>query len=71
LLSFIQSLLADLDRFREKEQTRAEVETFILDYAYTKLPSPPFTDDEIQDAAGLVYQHVWQQGMNAEYDARP
>jgi hypothetical protein len=44
------SIPAQVDRsagaLAEKEQTQAEVETFILDYVYQELPTAPFTDSE-------------------------
>lgn len=41
LLKAIQERLAKLDRFWEKEQTKADVEVFILDNVYSVLPTPP------------------------------
>jgi type I restriction enzyme R subunit len=60
LLAAIKARLADLDRFWEKEQTKGEVETLILDHVYTSLPTPPFTDAEKDLIAKNVYAHVWQ-----------
>jgi type I restriction enzyme R subunit len=64
LLASLRELLAPLERWTEKEQTQAEVETFILDNLYMHLPSPPFTEEDKQDAAKMVYQHVWQQSVS-------
>ena len=69
LLTSVHALIGKLDRFWEKEQTQAEVETFILDNVYTSLPAPPFTDDEKQAAATMVYQHVWQQSAAGNWRA--
>ena len=72
LLSSLQDLLAPLERWTEKEQTQAEVETFILDSLYMRLPSPPFTEEEKQAAARMVYQHVWQQSVsNQQWQSTP
>jgi type I restriction enzyme, R subunit len=68
LLASVQRLIAPPERWTEKEQTQAEVETFILDYVYQELPTPPFTDDEKQAIAKLAYDHVWQQSA-AGYNA--
>jgi len=68
LLASLRELLAPLERWTEKEQTQAEVETFILDNLYSHLPSPPFTDAEKQDAAKMVYQHVWQQSVSGAFE---
>lgn len=57
------------ERWTEKEQTRAEVETLILDHVYTTLPNPPFTDDDKQAVAKQVYQHVWQQSTSGHFGA--
>jgi type I restriction enzyme R subunit len=40
LLASIRARLAELDRFWEKEQTKAEVEVFILDEIFSRLPTP-------------------------------
>ena len=39
------------------------METFILDFIYQELPTPPFTDDEKQLIARQAYDHVWQQSI--------
>ena len=59
LLQEIQKLLAPLEQWTQKEQTQAEVEVFILDHLYQKLPSPPFTDQDKQVAAKEVYSFIW------------
>ena len=43
LLASIKARLKELDRFWEKEQTKADVKVFILDEVYASLPTPPFT----------------------------
>ena len=63
LLASIKARLAELDRFWEKEQTKADVEVFILDNVYAGLPTPPFTPEEKELIARNVYTHVWQQAM--------
>ena len=67
LLASVQARLAELDRFWEKEQTKADVEVFILDEVHIRLPSPPFTTDEKNAVAGDVYAHVWQQAVSGEF----
>jgi type I restriction enzyme R subunit len=61
LLESVQRLIAPLERWTDKEQTQAEVETFILDHVFLNLPSPPFTEEEKQQVARRVYEHIWQQ----------
>jgi type I restriction enzyme, R subunit len=67
MLASITARLAELDRFWEKEQTKADVEVFILDKVFGTLPSPPFTPQEKKLVAGNVYAHIWQQAMNGEF----
>jgi type I restriction enzyme R subunit len=67
LLASIKARLAEIDRFWEKEQTKADVEVFILDEVFASLPTPPFTPEEKKLGASDVYAHVWQQAMNGEF----
>ena len=67
LLSAITARLSELDRFWEKEQTKAEVEVFILDEVYTKLPTPPFSPDEKKAVADAVFGHVWNQAVGGHF----
>lgn len=67
LLASIKARLAELDRFWEKEQTKAEVEVFILNEVFANLPTPPFSAEEKNLVAANVYAHVWQQAMNGEF----
>jgi type I restriction enzyme R subunit len=67
MLASIKERLAELDRFWEKEQTKGEVEAFILDEIFVKLPSPPFTPEEKKLVAYNVYAHVWQQAMSGGF----
>ena len=66
LLASIKARLKELDRFWEKEQTKAEVKVFILDEVYASLPTPPFTPEEKEAVAAEVYTHVWQQAVRSE-----
>ena len=67
LLASIKARLSELDRFWEKEQTKADVEVFILDEIYASLPTPPFTAEEKTAVAAEVYAHVWQQAVSGEF----
>ena len=66
LLTSIKMLLSELDRFWEKEQTKADVRVFILNEVYSNLPTPPFTEQEKETVADNVYQHIWQQAVSGE-----
>ena len=67
LLAAIKTRLAGLDRFWEKEQTKAEVQVFILDEVFTSLPTPPFTLGEKEAVASDVYDHIWQQSISGNF----
>jgi type I restriction enzyme, R subunit len=67
LLASVKARLAELDRFWEKEQTKADVEVFILDEVFANLPTPPFTSEEKKLVAGNVYAHVWRQALNGRF----
>ena len=67
LLASITEQLAHVDRFWEKEQTKAEIEVFILDTVFAELPTPPFTAEEKTAVAAEIHGHVWQQAVNGGY----
>ena len=67
LLAALKARLAELDRYWENEQTKADVEVFILDVVYADLPTPPFSADEKKLVAANVYAHVWQQALNGRF----
>lgn len=67
LLASLQDRLSKLNRFWEKEQTKADVQVFIMDEVYMNLPTPPFTEEEKKLIASNVYTHVWQQAMNGSF----
>ena len=67
LLATVKARLSDLDRFWEKEQTKAEVQVFILDEVFTILPTPPFTQEEMKVVASDIYDHIWQQTVSGKF----
>ena len=67
LLASVEALLQDLDRFWEKEQTKADVHVFILDQLHGALPTPLFTPEEKETMAEKVYDHVWQRAVRGEF----
>ena len=66
LLAELLRIIAPLDQWTEKEQTRAEVETVILDRVFL-LPEPPYTPDDKDAMAKMLYEHVWQQSMGGRF----
>jgi type I restriction enzyme R subunit len=69
LLASIKARLEQLDRFWEKEQTKADIEVFILDEIFAGLPTPPFSVEEKELLAKNVYAHVWQQAVRGDFAA--
>lgn len=67
LLASLKGLVGPLERWTEKAQTQAEVETFVLDNIFRDLPTPPFTDKEKEEAASRVYQHIWRQSATGYF----
>ncbi len=63
LLAGVLQVIAPVDRWTEKEQTQAKVQTFILDHVFEVLPEPPYTPDDKLQVAELVYRHIWQQSL--------
>ena len=64
LLAAIKDELAKLDRWKEKRQTRAQVQQMIHDRLYddtTGLPLDAYTDEEVKALAEVVYLHVYEQ----------
>ena len=70
LLAGVLAVIAPLDHWTEKEQTQAEVETFILDHVYQTLPEPPYTIDDKAQVAQWVYRHIWQQSVREQWSHR-
>jgi type I restriction enzyme R subunit len=70
LLAGVLGVIAPLDRWTEKEQTQAEVQTFILARIYQELPEPTYTAEDKQHAAELVYRHIWQQRVSERFSTR-
>ncbi len=67
LFESLRKTLQPLERWIEKEQTRAEVEVLILDRLTEDLPSPPFTEDEKAQAAKAVFDHIWRQCASGQF----
>lgn len=70
LLAELLRIIAPLDQWTEKEQTRAEVETVILDRVFL-LPEPPYTPDDKEAMSKMLYEHVWQQSRAGRFGGAP
>ena len=66
LLVELLRIIEPLDQWTENEQTRAEVETVILDRVFL-LPEPPYTPEDKDAMAKMLYEHVWQQSMGGRF----
>jgi len=71
LLAALRGLLEPLKGWTEKEQTRAEVEVFILDRLFEALPNPPYTENETQAAATRIYDYIWQRSATGSLFGQP
>jgi type I restriction enzyme R subunit len=67
LLASLHAQIGELNRFWEKEQTKADVQVFIMDQVFANLPTPPFTEEEKELVAGNVYAYVWQRAMRGDF----
>lgn len=63
LLQSIEGHLQNFENWTAKEQTRADVETFVMDHVLMNLPQPPYTEEEAQELAGRLYNFVFQQAL--------
>ncbi len=59
LLASLVELLRLLERWTDKEQTRAEVRVFILDRLSESLPMPLYAPEETEAVAERIYDYVW------------
>ena len=70
LLQLIEKHLKNFEDWTANEQTRADVEIFVLDHVMQSLPQPPYTPDEAEVLAGRIYQFVFQQTLSGAGFAR-
>ena len=55
-LASIKGRPEQMDHFREKEQTKADIEVFILDEVFASLPTPPFSVEGEEQVAKSVHR---------------
>lgn len=68
MLADLQRIVAPLDQWTEKEQTRAKVESVILDQVFM-LPEPPYSSGDKDMMAKQLYGHIWQQSVGGTFGA--
>lgn len=69
LIEAIKAELRKLDNWRDKETTKAQVQTFIYDYLYsdaTGLPTDEFNESEVETLSNVVFLHIYQQYPSAD-----
>jgi type I restriction enzyme R subunit len=64
LIEAIKAELHKLDNWRDKDTTKAQIETFIYDYLYseeTGLPIEAYDEPEIKPLADVIFLHIYHQ----------
>jgi len=64
LLRSIEEHLKCFEDWTANEQTRADVEVFVLDHVIESLPQPPYSTEEAENLAGRIYNFVFQQAAS-------
>lgn len=64
LLQSIEIHLQNFENWTAKEQTRADVEIFVMDHVLLTLPQPPYNEEEAQQMAEKIYNFVLQQALS-------
>ena len=70
LLEALKTEKLHVGHWQEKDATRAEVKSFILDFLYDErngLPADSYTEEEIQQKAVIVFAHIFRQYPDAEH----
>jgi type I restriction enzyme R subunit len=67
LLASLRAILATMERWTEKAQTQAEVQTVVMDNLFRDLPTPPFSETEKEQVAERVYRHIWQRAQGGDF----
>jgi len=67
LMASVKEQLAQLDRWKEKQQTQAQVKTLIRDLLWDETNGLPdaYEPEEVEELANVVYLHVYQQYESA------
>jgi len=72
LLESLKAEKLSVENWREKEVTKAAVKTFIYNYLYdenTGLPDPFYSEDDVEDKADIVFEHVFMQYQDGLHNA--
>lgn len=72
LLDALKREKLKIDNWRDKESTRADVKTFILNFLWDEqkgLPVDVFSEREVEETATRVFDHVFNQYPDAQHHA--
>jgi type I restriction enzyme R subunit len=67
LLERLREVVMPLDQWTEKESTRADVESEVLDEVFRLLPDPPFSESEKEELAAKVFEPLWMQSSSGAF----
>jgi len=67
LLASIQEAIRPMQNWTEKESTRAEVRTNILDTLWGSLPRPPYRDEDTEALAERVYSYIFARSVSGQF----
>ena len=71
---WVQTELQRLENWRDKETTKAQVETSIYNYLYdeaTGLPTESYDDQEIAELSKVIFLHLYRQSPATNYPIYP
>ena len=72
LLECLKQEALNVEKWREKEATKAAVKTLIYNHLYddsTGLPAPFYTDSDVIQKVDIVFDHVFMQYQDAQHNA--
>lgn len=72
LLECLKQEALNVEKWREKEATKAAVKTLIYNHLYddnTGLPAPFYTDSDVVQKVDIVFDHVFMQYQDAHHNA--
>jgi type I restriction enzyme, R subunit len=67
LLAALRVLLADMPRWTENANTRAEVEVRVLDALWASLPRPPYSEADAELCAARTFELVWERARSGAF----
>ena len=59
LLQTVKHRIDEFHGWKDKVETRSQISTLILDYLYSNLPDPGYSEAEVSTYANKVYQYIY------------